>query len=156
MGGDRSNYPEHSRRILDLKDRLDGGINHFFNYMVDKIPAANATAVAVVPSSNATKGPTTGVHILGQRLSDANEMIDAGMCLVRHTSIRKKAHGGDRGIEVDLQSIRVEEHWLIGGETILLLDDVTSTGNSLLACRRLLLQAGAAAVKMVALSRTAH
>ncbi len=83
-------------------------------------------------------------------------MTNGGACLVRHKSIAKKATGGDRSIEVDLNSIRVEDADCIKGKRVLLLDDVTTSGNSLLACRRLLLQAGAADVKMVALGRTTH
>jgi predicted amidophosphoribosyltransferase len=42
------------------------------------------------------------------------------------------------------------------GREVLLLDDVTTSGSSLEACKRLLLDAGAAAVKCAALGRTAE
>ena len=42
----------------------------------------------------------------------------------------------------------------IKGETIFLFDDITTTGCSLLACKELLLDAGAAQVAMIALGQT--
>lgn len=153
-GGDSSNYPTHSGKILDLKDKSASGLSYFFDYMSDKVKTA--TAIAVVPSSDASKGPNSGVHALADRLCDKLGLTNAGACLVRHTSIAKKATGGDRSIEVDLNSIRVEDNSLIKDQSVLLLDDVTTSGNSLLACRRLLLKAGAKEVKMVALGRTTH
>lgn len=41
----------------------------------------------------------------------------------------------------------------ISGEIILLMDDVTTTGNSLYACKEILLQHGAKSVKMFALGK---
>lgn len=55
-----------------------------------------------------------------------------------------------------MNSIRVEHAELIQGREVLLLDDVTTSGNSLVACRQLLLEAGAARVKYMALGRTTH
>lgn len=41
----------------------------------------------------------------------------------------------------------------ITGDIVLLMDDVTTTGNSLYACREILLQAGADHVEMFALGK---
>jgi len=145
-------FPAHSKRILDLKNKYERGLSYFFDYLSEKVKTPDA--IAVVPSSDATKGPTSGCHALADRLCQKLGITNAGACLVRHTSIAKKAKGGDRSISVDLNSVRVENADLIKGKRVLLIDDVTTSGNSLLACRRLLLKAGAKDVKMVALGRT--
>ena len=41
----------------------------------------------------------------------------------------------------------------ITGDIVLLMDDVTTTGNSLYACKEILIQAGAEHVEMFALGR---
>lgn len=41
----------------------------------------------------------------------------------------------------------------ISGDVVLLIDDVTTTGNSLYACKEILLQAGADTVEMFALGK---
>jgi predicted amidophosphoribosyltransferase len=153
-GGNGSDWPEHSARTLDLKKKKAAGYDYFFKYLRKAVKSS--TAVAVVPSSDSGKGPTTGVHSLATRLAKELGLSNGGACLVRHKTIAKKAAGGDRSIGVDLGSIRVEKADLIKGKVVLLLDDVTTSGNSLLACKRLLLKAGAKEVKMVALSRTTH
>jgi predicted amidophosphoribosyltransferase len=79
---------------------------------------------------------------------------DATACLIRHTTINKLATGGDRSIEVHLNSIKVQNPNLIKDKRILLIDDVTTTHNSLFACKQLLLEAGAAQVYCLALGQT--
>ena len=150
-GGDWSNYPTYSGRILDLKNRKPVGIAYFR----DKLDPDLGTgfAIAVVPSHDPEK-TVSGLTQLARALCDQGDRIDASGCLVRHTKIAKLAAGGDRSLTVHLKSIRVENARLIKGRSVLLLDDVTTSGHSLLACRRLLLDAGAADVDCVALGQT--
>lgn len=154
MGGDSSNWPDHSCKILDLKRKYAQGINYFFAHLEPRVKKAEA--VSVVPGHDPASEGNAGVHLLGRRLAQASGCVDATGCLVRHTPIAKKATGGDRSIEVDLSSIEVRQPDLIYGRKVLLIDDVKTSGNSLLACRLLLLDAGAAKVVMVALGRTTH
>ena len=111
-------------------------------------------AIAVVPSHDPAAG-ISGIHQLAQALARQNR-IDATECLVRFKKIPKLATGGSRSVARHLSSIRVEHPEIIKGREILLLDDVTTSGNSLVACRLLLLEAGAARVKYMALGRTTH
>lgn len=153
-GGDSRDYPSHSGRILDLKDRQQSGIRHFFDYLKDQVEVSEA--IAVVPSHDAAK-TVSGVHDLASLLAEENDLVDAGPCLLRHTTIPKLAGGaGVRSMKTHLDSIRVDKANHIRGRKVLLLDDVATSGTSLLACRRLLLDAGAAEVRMLALGLTDH
>lgn len=153
-GGNGSDWPQHSSRTLGLKKKEAAALAYFFEYMVEKVK--KPTAIAVVPSHSPATGPTTGVHILARQIAKALGKVDASDSLIRHTEINKLASGGDRSIERHLQSVSVPDPKLVQGQHVLLLDDVTTSGNSLLACRRILLEAGAVDVKMVALARTTH
>lgn len=153
MGGDGSNWPEHSCRILDLKNSKKAGVDYFFEYMAPKLRPVGA--IAIVPSHDPAKAPG-GLHSLGRRLAAHRQCTDAMLALVRHTKIAKLASGGDRSMAVHLNSIHVPDRDLIRGKTVLLVDDVMTSGHSLLACRRILLKAGAADVKCVALGRTTY
>lgn len=152
-GGSSADYPKHSGRILDLKQGLAVGIDHFFDFMAPRIKSAQA--IAVVPSHDPGK-LTSGIRALGMKLSKELGLIDATACLVRHQKIEKLAHGGDRSVEVHLGSIHVQQPEAIQGRQTLILDDVMTTGNSLLACRQLILQGGAEGVKCIALGRTTY
>ena len=153
QGGDGSNYPPHSGRILDLKDNKASGIDYFCTFLTPRIQ--RYPLVATVPSHDPNK-LTSGIRTLAAKLEAAVECKDIGPNLVRHTKIEKLANGGDRSVEVHLGSITINHPHLVEDGLILLIDDVMSTGNSLLACRKLLLEAGAAEVKCVALGRTTY
>lgn len=111
-------------------------------------------AIAVVPSHDPAAG-FSGIHQLAQALARQSR-IDATACLVRFRKIPKLATGGSRSVARHMSSIQVEHPEIIQGCEVLLLDDVTTSGNSLVACRLLLLEAGAARVKYMALGRTTH
>lgn len=54
--------------------------------------------------------------------------------------IEKLATGGNRNINIHFGSIEVNPNVSISGEVILVVDDVTTSGNSLYACRDILLK----------------
>ena len=108
-------------------------------------------ALVAVPPHRAYQAfwPT---RTLAQRLA-ANGRIDATACLVRHTTIRRIIFGGPSTRALHRETIRVEEAALIEGRRVLLLDDIAKSGASLVACREMLLEAGASVVQAVALGR---
>lgn len=147
-GGDGSNYPSHSGRILDLKDGKAGAVTHFKDIIEPEL--LTGVAIATVPSHDPAK-TTGGLKSLGTALASGGARIDATSCLVRTVKIAKLAHGGDRSKEVHLNSIVVEHTHLVKGKDVLLLDDVTTSGHSLEACTELLLKAGARSVQRAAI-----
>ena len=108
-------------------------------------------AIAAVPPHRAYQAfwPT---RTLAQRLA-ANGRVDATGCLVRQETIRRIIFGGPSTRALHRATVRVEEAHLVRGSRVLLLDDIAKSGASLVACRALLLEAGAAAVQAVALGR---
>jgi len=108
-------------------------------------------AVAAVPPHRAYQAfwPT---RTLAQRLA-AHGRMDATACLVRQTTIRRIIFGGPSTRALHRATIRVEEAEIIQGRRVLLLDDIAKSGASLVACRELLLEAGASVVQAVALGR---
>jgi hypothetical protein len=151
-GGDGNSYPEHSGRILDVKKGYPRGINYFFNFMAPKMKFG---VFATVPSHDPAK-TQSGVRTLVSKLAAHANATDATGCLVRQTKIEKLASGGDRSVQVHLSSMSVIQVDLIAGREVALIDDVMTTGNSLLASRKLLLAAGAKAVACFALGRTTY
>lgn len=152
-GGDVGNYPSHSGKILDIKQGKVSGIEYFHTYLSPRLE--NYPIVISVPSHDPTK-LSSGIVQLAVKLQAESGSVNASSCLVRHSKIVKLADGGDRSIDVHLASIRVEKSEIFENRPVLLMDDVMTTGNSLLACRRLLLEAGAANVKCLALGRTTY
>lgn len=103
------------------------------------------------PSSNAEK-KKTGITMLGEKLAE-NRRVNKVYYLNRKYSIDKLALGGKRTQQVHMKSINAVEEMEISGDIVLLMDDVTTTGNSLYACRQILLDKGAEVVEMFALGK---
>ncbi|MBD2078457.1 hypothetical protein [Leptolyngbya sp. FACHB-17] len=149
-GTKNPNFDKWSGRILDIKENRPGSIDFFFNH-VNGLLSQNF-AIAVVPSHNSEK-VDSGIRRLAQELAKFGR-IDATSCLIRHTTIDKLSSGGNRSLDVHLNSIGVKSLQIIGNREVLLLDDVTTSGNSLIACERLLKQAGVQVVQRAALGQT--
>ena len=152
MGGDGSNYPTFSGKILDLKDKKNGGIIYFFNIVEPLI--RKDVALVTVPSHDPQK-TINGIRELAQRICIDDPRIDATEVLVREKPVAKQAHGGSRGEDNHLKSIVVKSPNLIRGRRVLLLDDVVSTGSSLREpVSKYCLVATARAVPCAALGKT--
>lgn len=138
-----------SGKILDLKEGKESAIKYFY-YLLDAEIAPDV-AICVVPSSDSTKR-NTGMARLGEMLAD-NGRINKVYYLQRKNSIPKLATGGNRRKEVHLRTIDTLQDMDVSGDVVLLMDDVTTTGNSLYACREILLNHGANKVEMFALGK---
>jgi predicted amidophosphoribosyltransferase len=150
-GGDKSNYPAHSGRVLDLKEGKNDAVDHFAAMIEPEL--ADNIVIATVPSHDpARKGG--GLKKLAAKLAATKNRVDGSGYLVRNKKIAKLAHGGDRSKDVHINSITVTDASLVKGKNVLLLDDVTKTGNSLEACAELLLTAGAKAVQRATIGKT--
>jgi predicted amidophosphoribosyltransferase len=147
-GGTRSDFPEHSARILDLKEGKPAAVSHFTEMIERELP--DNVAIVTVPSHDPTK-TGGGLKLLAAALAKQGNRVDASGWTKK---INKLAHGGDRSKEVHLNSISAAKAELVKGRDVVLLDDVTKTGNSLAACKALLLKAGARSVLCAAIGKT--
>jgi predicted amidophosphoribosyltransferase len=110
--------------------------------------------IAIVPGHEA-KASNSGCPLarVAHALAAGDARLHADVDLiVRTTTIEKLATGGDRSVETHLNSMRVTRR--VPGVTVLVLDDVVTTGNSMAAARQLLSDKGAAYVAGIALCQT--
>ena len=142
-------FDVYSGKILDLKSGRDSAIEYFYNLLDCEIN--KAVTICVVPSSNA-ENVVTGMTKLGKKLA-SNGRNDKVNYLIREKSIQKLALGGNRSEAVHYNSIGIDPNTSIQGDVVLLMDDVTTTGNSLYACKEILLANGAEHVEMFALGK---
>lgn len=143
-------YDLYSRKILDLKDGKRAAVNYFYTLLDEEI--CSGVAICVVPP-HSPESENSGVVMLAQKLA-AHNRIDMTGYLVRTKEIEKLARGGSRSREIHLDSIEVNPKMSVVDEVVLVVDDVTTSGNSLYACRDILLDHGARRVAMLALGQT--
>lgn len=137
--------------ILDVKDKKEKGLNFFFNALHTEI--AEGITICVVPSHETSNVNTSGIAILAKRLASENR-VDKTDYLLRNKTIDKLATGGSRDYENQINSITVNPALSISGDVVLLVDDVTTSGISLRACKDILLNNGATRVAMFALGES--
>jgi predicted amidophosphoribosyltransferase len=151
-------FDAYSRRVLDLKDREPTPRQAAaIEYFVEEIAKYIGSTFAVVAVPSHKPGVTdSGVIQLAQTLARTYENItDATGCLIRTEEIDKLSTGGVRSIEVHLNSMGVRHAHLIRNRDVLVLDDVSTSGNSLKASELLLKNAGVRSVTLMAVGRTA-
>ena len=146
-----------TQRIWDFKN----GDEKAFNYFVERVnqgfdPKWEKCVCVAVPSSNSERKRTPIQKLVTRLVSLHPGMVDGSGVLVRTKSVPSAKDGGPRDPKDHFDSIIVDKNCGIdiSGRNILLIDDVTTTGGSLLACKMILKKSGAVKVNILALAQT--
>ena len=160
--GDRS-FGVLSRAILSYKDGKPDAVTEFSTDLENALDEFEkeerveilGRTIMTVPSHEEYYWSHSLVATAGY-LSVVYNLHNASMGLVRTKRHDKLAYGGDRSINSHLESIEVDPDCYnkIKGHDIIVLDDVTTTGNSLRACKKILEDKGARDVILVSIART--
>ena len=149
---DDFDFTEYSSGIRDLKKCEPSALRAFKDCILSNL-GNGFDCLAIVPS-HYSGIDTSGIKVLSKEISRKMKLVDATSCLIRHKTIEKLSTGGDRSIQTHLKSIQVVNKELIEGKNVLLLDDISTTGNSLKACKELLELAGVKTIKSFVLGKT--
>ncbi len=109
--------------------------------------------ICVIPSHTASSTNLSGIAVLARKLA-ADGRVDKVDFLIRKSTIEKLATGGEHDVAIQMSPIGINENLSVEGDVVLLVDDVTTSGNSLLACKDILLSNGASRVAMFALAQS--
>lgn len=161
--GNNPRIDKITNTLLNLKhadqSRRSPAVNFFTKVLTNpnsglvRLLDTKLNLVSVVPSHTQGNVSPGLLEIIRNVSGDFNFKKTVNL-LVRKETVAKAATGGPRNQQVHLNSIEITDESIVKGETIFLFDDITSTGSSLLACKQLLLDAGAARVAMIALGKT--
>lgn len=141
--------------LLDFKEGKLFAIERYFNLLKQELELISDEKfyVTCVPSSR-TGEVGDGLSELINLLCKEYSWINICGCLHRDYNINKLATGGERSKDIHKKSISLLNPERVKGRTILLIDDITTTGNSLITCRDILFENGVEGVLTIALGKT--
>jgi predicted amidophosphoribosyltransferase len=146
------NLPKKIPFSEEIKTRLKIMVATFIKYFHSRLPANNNEYVfCLVPSHNSATDNKNGIYYFGRWCSPIRANFDKDI-FIRYRTIDSLHDGGTRDIVVHLNSLRVKKN--VQGKCVVVIDDVTTTGNSLAACKALLLRAGCKKVILFSFSKT--
>ncbi|MCQ6962509.1 ComF family protein [Methanolobus chelungpuianus] len=143
---------EFSSLILAVKNQKKAAVEFFVKLLIVILSDKEEFVICVIPSHEAGLKPS-GIRDIAKRLCK-EPIIDGTDILVRSKTIPSKHQSGVRDLRLERESLDVINKNKIKGRNILLLDDVATTGTSLVAGRSKLLEAGAKSVASIALGHT--
>ncbi len=139
-------FTEKDKNILNLYAGMFG------KYVVKKLPKyAEHYLFCLVPSHKSKTNNKSAVYYMARFSKFIRNYFDKDI-ITRTKTIDKLASGGDRSIETQIGSLKVSKK--VKGKKVVVIDDVTTTGNSLIASKQLLLKAGAKEVILFAFAKT--
>lgn len=114
-----------------------------FPYFLNKLNAINlpeGVAICSVPGHD-SRNAESFLRILCQEFCAKNDFEDLSSCLKRHKTIVKSSyHMSSRSKSKTLKTVSLVFKEKLAGKTVILVDDVTVTGNTLLSCRDILME----------------
>ena len=150
---------QQNGRLLDFKEGQQYAISaeaKEFQAPLGELELPRGTLLVVMPGheASATNAGTPLARAVARLVASDGRLMSSMDALIRFRDIEKLASGGDRSVAVHLGSIRVQEPPPVRGATVVVLDDIVTTGNSMEAVRQLLTTAGANRVAGIAIGRT--
>ncbi len=107
----------------------------------------------MMPSHSAGKWGKALLQMAKKLCLELN-MLDYSYALERVTEHEKLSAGGDRSIDSHIATMKLNPTFDVKGKKVVILDDVTTTGNSLIASAQILWSAGAEKVAAIAIGKT--
>jgi len=155
LGERNPNFDTASGKILDIKYDRDPGYNFFEPLVVDFVRSIirkrDIDGIAMIPSHEKGKYSNSICRLI-EAASIELGIEDFHLALKRTETIIKSTMGGERSIANHIRTIKPALE-LIRGKNILLMDDVVTTGSSMLASKFILMKSKASSVTCISLAR---
>lgn len=132
------NFNDYSEKILDLQDNYDYAINYFYKKLSDIFLYVKDIAIITPPTDS------VGIEMLARKFETNNKEIKY---LTNYLGRPEKRERGNR-------EIYSNNNHSITDRKIILLDDVVTSGETMILSKSKLLESGAKEVKCITLGRT--
>lgn len=150
-------YHDHvgfSERIVDFKKNEPSMVAKFSEDMAAAFSDWESDWTIVVVPSRKENEWGEYLLIMAQTIMERVHFSDGRKVIRRSRTQPHLAFQGEYSVDTILESLELEPEADVRGRKIVLLDDVADTGKTLMACEKLLLDAGATGAFKVALAKT--
>lgn len=150
---------ENSYRILALKNRNINAVNYYYNltfkWLRDHDFLNKNVILAVIPSHLSNEENISGTADIAKKIVDNSEMQNGINLVIRGKSINKKATSMYRPtLKQDIKSLRISNNIDFQNKIVVILDDVTTHGDSFKAAAYHLYVNGVKKVIPLAMGKT--
>ena len=136
----------HNKAVTGFGEQFNAGLKQLTDYL-----DTNYIQIAIVPSSK-KDARSQGLETIVRAANSVNVIYNP-LFLNREYDVPASHEGGDRSVDKHINSISVK---VLPNPAvpILIVDDVTTTGNSIEACAQILKRVGMRNIYKVAIGRT--
>lgn len=150
---------ENSNMIIALKNRYPLAVDYYSNLTYEWLRKNNLlnenTIICVVPSHFASEKNDSGISYVAQTIIDKCNIINGINLITRKETIEKKSTAFYKpSLRMDIDSLYIDKNVNILNKTVVILDDVTTRGNSFRAVAYHLYKKGANRVIPLAMGKT--
>ena len=141
------------RRRDDFCDRINKWFSEYLQSVIKEVGKASSIVLLTVPGHEKDSQPK---EFMRDTICDVlQNFADVKIGhLRRKETVQKSTEGGPRYESTHCNSIEVVDSELVKGKTVIIIDDVWTSGSTLRACASLVENAGASDTKMIAVGKT--
>ncbi|WP_286271954.1 phosphoribosyltransferase [Thalassotalea hakodatensis] len=155
-GGKNPRIDKITNTLINLKKNRSPAISFFSKVVRSQLLSligSQPKIFCVVPS-HSKDDVSEGMMKVMSNIREDFGFANVSNLLNRTLTVPKAATGGDRSVQHHLDSIEILNRDYVQGKAVFLFDDISTTGNSMNACKQLLLEAGAQSVVMISFGQT--
>jgi len=154
--GNNPRIDKATNNLINLKQNRSSAVSYFSRVVRSQFVSlvCDEPKVFCVVPSHTQNGVSPALMTVMGNIKEEFGFSNTTNLLTRTQTVAKSATGGDRSIQHHLESIAVTNPGIVQGKVVFLFDDISTTGNSMNACKQLLLEAGAQKVAMISFGQT--
>lgn len=152
------NFDKCEFKKANKNQTIIGNLDYFSKIILFDLPIDMETVLVRIPGHDEVEYDESKPmsRVIKEVIKNHNGQGIDGSSILRRSCKTDESKNGNRIIEKHLQTIYVDEtkRGVLKGKTVFLLDDISTSGASLVACTELLYRAGAGHVICICLART--